>query len=162
MALWDSPQFFHTFEAYVGFDLVAQKPGPGHLENFPVDIFQMIFLRSAMLAAGVKEDLVHKKFLGNDGWLVTPLQSSVIAGKLRTWLGGRNLVIDLIERNERARQVNSAVLLVFEQLGDHQQRDMAKHYKRAKSLPLRLNRVSRKVIRKFAEFCDNSGGFRVQ
>ena len=146
----------------MGFDLVAKKPAHPGASYFRVDIFQMIFLRSTMLAAGVRESLVNRKFLGNDNYLVTPLQSGMIAKKLRAWLKGRNLVIDLMEQNKRAREVNNAVLRVFQIIGDSGQKAMAKQYRLAKSIPLRLSRSSRKAVRVFADFCERSGGFRVQ
>jgi hypothetical protein len=146
----------------MGFELVARKPAHPGASYLHVNIFQMIFLRSAMLAAGVKESLVNKKFLGNDGYLVTPLQSGMIAKKLKAWLKNRNLVVEMIENNERAREVNNAVLEVFQIVGDSGQKAMAKHYRRAKSIPLRLTRSSRKALRTFADFCEGSGGFRVQ
>ncbi len=67
----------------MGFELVAKRPAHPDARYFHVNIFQMIFLRSAMLAAGVSENLVNKKFLVNDNYLVTPLQSVMIAKKLR-------------------------------------------------------------------------------
>ncbi len=146
----------------MGFDLVAKRPSHPGASCFRVDIFQMILLRSAMLAAGVSEILVNRKFLGNDNYLVTPLQSAMIAKKLKIWLKGRNLVIDLVEQNERAREVNNAVLRLFQAIGDSGQKAMARQYRRAKSIPLRLSRSSRKALRVFADFCERSGGFRVQ
>ncbi len=146
----------------MGFDLVARNPAHAGARCFRVNIFQMIFLRSAMLAAGVSEILVNRKFLGNDNYLVTPLQSAMIAKKLKIWLKGRNLVVDLVEKNKRAREVNNAVLRLFQAIGDSGQKAMARQYRRAKSIPLRLNRSSRKALRVFADFCERSGGFRVQ
>ena len=146
----------------MGFHLVAKKTKSPNTDYLHVNIFQMTFLRSAMLAAGVSGSLVHKKFLANDGYLVTPLQSRTIAEKLRTWLRGRNLVVDLIEQNERARQINNAVFRVFQQIADTRQKSMARQYGRAKSIPLSLTRPLRKTLRYFADFCENSGGFRVR
>ncbi len=54
------------------------------------------------------------------------------------------------------------MLQLFQMAGDSGQKAMAKQYRRAKSIPLRLNRSSRKVLRIFADFCERSGGFRVQ
>ncbi len=97
----------------MGFDLVAKTPSHPGTSYLRVDIFQMIFLRSAMLAAGVSEILVNRKFLGNDNYLVTPLQSAVIAEKLKIWLRGRNLAVDLVEQNKRAREVTTPCCVCF-------------------------------------------------
>jgi hypothetical protein len=40
----------------MGFDLVAKTPSHPGTSYLRVDIFQMIFLRSAMLAAGVSDE----------------------------------------------------------------------------------------------------------
>ncbi len=97
----------------MGFDLVAKRPSHPGASYLRVDIFQMIFLRSTMLAAGVSEILVNRKFLGNDNYLVTPLQCAVIAKKLKIWLKGRNLVIDLVDQNKRAREVTTPCCVCF-------------------------------------------------
>ncbi len=145
----------------MGFDLVSKKPELGDAGYMRADIIRMIFFRSAMLAAGVPENLVYQKFLGNDGCLVTDQQSRTIAEKLRTWLKRRNLVVDFSEENERARRVNEAVLQVFQSLGDSKQKWAARKIRRTRSLPLRVDRNMRMLIKQFADFCGRSGGFWV-
>ena len=66
-----------------------------------------------MLAARVDEDLVYKKFVGNDGRFVTPLQSKTIAESLADWLRGRNLTVTLSERSLLADAGNEAHLGVI-------------------------------------------------
>lgn len=145
----------------MGFDLVAKRRDLGDQGYFGANIFSMIFLRSAMLAAGVKEELIYKKFLANDGYLVTPLQARTIAEQLNAWLKGRKLRIDLAEENERAKQANDATLWVLEALNIREQKYAAAHLRSAKSAPVTLDRTLRKVVRNFAAFCERSGGFWV-
>ena len=145
----------------MGFDLVARRRDLGDKGYFRANIFSMIFLRSAMLAAGVKEKLIYKKFLANDGYLVTPLQARTIAEQLTAWMKGRMLRIDLAEENKRAKQVNDATLRVFEALDTRKQKAAAAHLRGAKSAPVTLDRGLRKVVKDFAEFCERSGGFWV-
>jgi hypothetical protein len=146
----------------MGFDLVAKKPERGHEGYFRANIFSMIFLRSAMLAAGVKEELIYKKFSANDGFLVTPLQSRTIAEKLNAWLKGRNLQLDVAEKNEGVKRVNDVTLRLFEELDKGTRKSTAAHLRRAKSAPVRLDRNLRKFVREFALFCEGSGGFWVE
>ena len=100
----------------MGFDLVAKDRDLGEKGYFRANVYQMTLLRTSMMMAGVKETLVYKKFAGNDGHLITPLQSKQIAESLRTWLKGRNLIVDLAEHNEAAKAANRAYLEIFEQL----------------------------------------------
>jgi len=128
---------------------------------FRADIYQMILVRSAMIAAGVNEKLVFKKFVSNDDFLVTPHQSALIGEKLKAWLKGRNLVLDLSERNERAKVGNQAYFDILLQLGNRQDKETARIFSKDKPLPVKLDPAGRKVIRDFAEFCMHSGGFWV-
>jgi len=109
----------------MGFYLVAKRRDLGDEGYMRASIFSMIFLRCAMLAAGVREELIYKKFLANDRFLVTPLQARTIAERLNAWLKGRRLRIDLAEENKRAKQVNSATLKVFEAVGARKQKSVA-------------------------------------
>jgi hypothetical protein len=145
----------------MGFYLVAKRRDLGDEGYMRASIFSMIFLRCAMLAAGVKEELIYKKFLANDRFLVTPLQARTIAERLNAWLKGRRLRIDLAEENKRARQVNSATLKAFEAVGARRQKSVAAHFRRSKSIPVTLDRRLRRVVRDFAGFCERSGGFEV-
>ena len=146
----------------MGFDLVARRPKSGGGGGcFSVNFMVMTVLRSAMLAAGVKNELVYKKFLANDGWLVTPAQSKMIAEKLYKWLKGKNLSLDVAENNEKACQLNRAVWQFQYAIGDPEFKHFVNYMRRAKSLPIRVSRKMRKVIRQFARFCDRGCGFRV-
>jgi hypothetical protein len=146
----------------MGFDLTAKSSERGNEGYFRANIFSMIFLRSAMLAAGVKEELIYKKFSANDGFLVTPLQSRTIAEKLNAWLKGRNLQLDVAEKNEGVKRVNDITLKLFEDLDKGTRKSTAGHLRRAKSAPVRLDRKLRRFVREFALFCEGSGGFWVE
>jgi hypothetical protein len=143
----------------MGFDLVAKRRDLGNDGYFRTNIFYIIFLRSAMSAAGVKEDLIYKKFLANDGYLVTALQARTIAERLNTWLKGKKLQIDLAEKNKWAKRVNDATLEVFEMLDKGVHKSTAAHLRRARSVPVTLDRKLRKFVREYAAFCERSGGF---
>jgi hypothetical protein len=145
----------------MGFDLVAKRRDLGHEGYFRANVFSMMFLRSAMLAAGVKEELIYRKFLGNDGLLVTRLQARTIAGQLDAWLKGRKLQIDIAEENRRAKEVNDAVLGMLEAFHTGKRKSEVARLRRAKSVPLKLDRRLRKAVREFAGFCRRSGGFWV-
>ena len=145
----------------MGFDLVAKRRDLGNEGYFPANIFFIIFLRSAMLAAGVKKELIYKKFLANAGYPVTPLQARTIAEQLKARLEGRKLRIDLAEENTRAKQVNDATLGVLEALDPREQKLPAAYLRRAKSVPVRLDRRVRRVDREYAEFCERNGRFWV-
>ena len=142
----------------MGFDLVARRRDLGNEGYMRASIFSMILLRSAMLAAGVKEGLIYKKFLANDGFLVTPLQARTIAERLKAWLRGRKLRLDLAEENKDAKRANDAILRVFEVVGERKQKSVATHFRRNKSIPVTLDRRQRKAVRDFAGFCERSGG----
>ena len=146
----------------MGFDLVAKERNLGEKGYFRTDVYQMTLLRTAMVAAGVKETLVYKKFAGNDGHLVTPLQSKQIAERLRTWLKGRNLILELAEHNEAAKAGNRAYFEFFEQLGNAEEKSTARYFSKSKSIPLKLDSGARRGIREFADFCARSGGFWVE
>ena len=147
----------------MGFDLVAKDRSLEDDEGyFRADVYQMTLLRTAMVMAGVKETLVYKKFAGNDGHLVTPLQSKQIAERLRTWLKGRNLIIDLAERNEAAKAGNSGYLDIITLLGDAEEKSVARRFSKSKSIPFKLDSGARREIREFADFCARSGGFWVE
>lgn len=146
----------------MGFDLSARNTRLGDKGYLRTNVFQMILLRSSMLAAGVKETLVYRKFAANDGCLITRLQSQKIAGHLGAWLKGRNLKLDLAEQNEKAKTANQAYFQVFSNLGSRDEKRIAKHFSTSKSLPLKVNAGVRRLIRGFADFCARSGGFWVE
>jgi len=143
----------------MGFDLSAKNRGLGGKGYFRADVYQMILLRASMIAAGVNETVVYKKFVSNDGYLVTPLQSSQISDNLIAWLRNRDLTLDLCETNERAKKTNAAYFALFSQLGDRETKTEARHFSRAKTRPIQLDSSTRSIIRKFADFCGRSGGF---
>ncbi len=145
----------------MGFDLISKNRSLADAGYMRANVYQMVFLRSAMLAAGVKESLVYKKFLGNDGWLVTDLQAKTIAVNLRNWMRGRNLVLDFAERNEKVRRVNDTVFGLIESVSGGGQKMAARKIRRAKSLIVRIDRNMRVAIRRFVDFCERSGGFWV-
>ncbi len=145
----------------MGFDLSAQNRSLHDSGYFRANLYQMIMLRAAMVAAGVAKNLIYKKFVGNDGFLVTELQSRQIAEKLTTWLKGRNLLLDLAEQDEGARTVNEAYLKLLLRVADHDQIKLAKLFLTRKSLPLKVDSRVRRMIRKFADFSHGSGGFTV-
>ncbi len=146
----------------MGFDLVAKRPERGGSGYFGADTISMILLRSAMQAAGVKEKLIYKKFIANDGFLVTALEARTIGRLLNNWLKGRNLQIDLAEMNANARRVNDVTLKLIETLDEHEGRSAAAHLRHAESVPLTLERKARRFVRAFAAFCERSGGFWVE
>src|ERR1022692_1117021 len=123
----------------MGFDLTAKNPPPRDEGYFRASVYQMILLRSSMVAAGVKETVVYGKFAGNDGHFVTRLQSQQIAERLRAWLTGRNLILDLAEQNERAKRGNEAYFQVFLQVGNREDKKTARLFLGSKSLPLRVD-----------------------
>jgi hypothetical protein len=145
----------------MGYDLTAKRRKRGAVGYYRSGIEFMTFLRSAMVAAGVQDALVYKKFVSNDNWLVTPRQSKMIAERLATWLRGRNLTLDLAEANEGARASTDGLRFVLRAVGNKKEEARLARNRRAKSLPLRVGRRARKVIRKFAAFCAESGGFHV-
>ncbi len=145
----------------MGFDLLSKNRRLGGAGYMRANVYQMVFLRSAMLAAGVKESLVYKKFIRNDGWPVTDLQAKTIARELRNWIKGRNLILDLAEKSEAARRVNDTVFGLIESVSRDGQKIAARKIRRARSLPVRLDRRMRAAIRRFADFCERSGGFWV-
>ena len=81
----------------MGFDLSAKDRNLGEKRYFRDSFYKMVLLQTSMVMAGVNETLVYKNFSGNDGFLVKPLQSKRIAESLRTWLKGRDLIVDLAE-----------------------------------------------------------------
>jgi hypothetical protein len=121
----------------------------------------MIVLRAAMVAAGVPEALVYKKFISNDSWLVSPIQSRTIAKKLTTWLRGDHLELDLVETNANAHWSLDALSAVVRAVGSTREKAELAQLRRAKSLPCRVDPDTRKAIREFAAFCAGSGGFHV-
>ena len=145
----------------MGFDLVAKDRTLGEKGYFLANVYQMTLLRASMVMAGVKGTLVYKKFVSNDGLLVTPLQSKRIAESLETWLTGRNLIVDLAEHNEAAKAGNSGYLEVITLLGNAKEKSMARYFSKSKSIPFKLDSGARRMIREFADFCARSGGFRV-
>jgi hypothetical protein len=66
----------------MGFDLVAKRPHRGAENYYRAGIEFMAFLRSAMMASGLREELVYRKFVSNDDLLVTALEPKMIAEKL--------------------------------------------------------------------------------
>lgn len=143
----------------MGYDLTAKDRSLGDAGYYRATADHMILLRAAMVAAGVKEDLVYRKFVGNDGFFVTAIQSQKIAACLATWLKGRALSVDLCEHNRDARSANEANFQVVMALGDHEARKRAKLFSRSRSLPFRIDSRARKAIREFAEFCRRSRGY---
>jgi hypothetical protein len=121
----------------------------------------MTFLRSAMLAAGVPQALVYRKFVSNDHLLVTALESKMIAEKLSVWLRGRSLTLDLAESDPRSRVAAKALLFVQKAVGNEDEAARLARKRRAESLPFRMDRKARIAIRAFAGFCGGSGGFYV-
>jgi hypothetical protein len=145
----------------LGFDLIAKRRKRGAADYYASKIQFMVVLRSAMVAAGVEEGLVYKKFIANDHWLVSARESRIIAERLTTWLQGRNLVLNLAETNERAHVATDALSLVLQTVGKHKEQARLARHRRATSLPFRVDRTARKAIREFAAFCAGSGGFYV-
>ena len=145
----------------MGFDLHAKRPKRKPEAYYRSGIEFMTVLRSAMLAAGVQEALVYKKFVSNDNWLVTARQSKMIAERLTTWLQGRSKTLDLVEANESARASTDGLRLVFLAVGNQKEGARLARKVSAKRLPFRVDREARKAIRQFAAFCADSGGFHV-
>ena len=145
----------------MGFDLVAKNKGRGDKGYFHASAYQMILLRASMIAAGVDEKLVYGKFVGNDGLLVTTLQSLKIAESMAAWLGGRKLAVVLSEGHASAKATNEAYFGIIRAIGGRDDRRALKQFQALKSRPLRLDPKSRKFLRRFAEFAGHSGGFWV-
>jgi hypothetical protein len=143
----------------MGYDLTAKDRSLGDLGYFRATGDHMILLRTAMVAAGVKEDLVYRKFVGNDGLAITVLQSKHIAECLTTWLKRRAITVDLCEQNGAARSANEAYFQVFMALGNREARNRAKRFPKSKPLLFKIDSLARKQIREFAEFCRRSGGY---
>jgi hypothetical protein len=142
----------------MGFDFNSRKRDLGAKGYYRANIFQMIVLRKAMVAAGVDRDLVYEKFISNDGFRVSALESRQIASSLFYWLKAKHLVLDLNERNPIARVVNKAYLEVVAELGGKEEKRIAKIFGARKSIPVNLNAGMRRTIREFSEFCERSGG----
>ena len=145
----------------MGYDLSAKRPHRGAENYYRAGIEFMGFLRSAMAAAGVPERLIYKKFVSNDDYLVTARESAMIAEKLTTWLRGRNLMLDLAETNPKAHVATDGLLFVQRAVGNQKEAAAIARRRRAKSLPIRLDRRSRSALRGFAAFCAGGGGFYV-
>lgn len=145
----------------MGFDLVAKTKKRGTAGYYGAGIEFMGFLRAAMLAAGVPEALVYRKFVANDNLFVTPLQATTIARKLGAWLKGRDLVLDLAETHEHADVSMRALQSVQQAVGNRTEAARLDRRRRAKRLPVRVDPAARKAIRQFAAFCERSGGFYV-
>ena len=145
----------------MGFDLEAKRPKRAVENYYRSGIDRMIFLRSAMVAAGVPDTLVYKKFISNDNLFVTPMQSRMIANRLTKWLRRRNLKLDLAETNRQARASTASLFLVLQAVGNTRDKSRLARIGRAKSLPFRMDRRARKTLREFATFCAGSGGFYV-
>ena len=120
----------------------------------------MVVLRSAMVAAGVPEALVYKKFISNDSWLVTPIQSKTIAKKLTDWLQADDLTLDLIETNSNAHWSLDALSVVVRAVGNKKDKSDLQA-RGAKRQLCCVDSDTRKAILEFGEFCDRSGGFHV-
>lgn len=54
-----------------------------------------------MVEAGVYPKIIYKKFVGNDGLLVTPIQAAGISARLDKWLEGKHLTITLPETDRK-------------------------------------------------------------
>jgi hypothetical protein len=145
----------------MGFDLTAKNERLGEKGYFRASIYQMILLRTSMLAGGVDDNLVYGKFAGNDGLFVTALQSRKIAGSLTAWLKRRSLTVQLSERNNLANASNEAYFDAIRNLGRSEDRRTLQQFLNAKSVPFKLDSGARKVVRDFAEFSSRSGGFWV-
>lgn len=145
----------------MGYDLVAKERKHGAAGYYSANIRYMPFLRSAMVAAGVPEALVYKKFTGNDNLLVTARQSEMIARRLLVWLRGRDLVVDVVESHDSARASLDALLRVQRALGMRKEAARLAKRRATKSPPVRLDRESRAELREFVRFCAGSGGFYV-
>lgn len=145
----------------MGFDLAAKRPHRGAENYCRAGIEFMAFLRSAMVAADVRQELVYRKFVSNDDLLVTGLESKMIADKLTSWLRGRNLTLDLAETDPRSRVAVDGLMFVQKAVGNKDEADRLARKRRAKSLPYQMDRKARKAIREFVAFCAGSGGFYV-
>ena len=145
----------------MGFDLTAKNNRVGEKGYFRANVYQMILLRTSMLAAGVDENLVYGKFVGNDGLFVTALQSRKIARSLAAWLTRPKLTVHLSERNELANRSNEVYFEVIRQVGGREDKRILKQFLDGKPLPFKLDSRARKVVRAFADFSSRSGGFWV-
>ena len=145
----------------MGFDLSAKHPKRDVEGYYRSGIEGMILLRCAMVAAGVPEALVYKKFTSNDNLLVTPLQSQMIAQKLMTWLRRRNLKLDLVEADPRAHSSIDALFFVVKTVGKRKEQARLARRRQAQTMHFRIDRAARETLREFAAFCATSGGFYV-
>jgi hypothetical protein len=145
----------------MGFDLIAKNKRPGGKGYLRASVYEMILLRASMLAASIDEKLVYGKFVGNDGLLVTALQSMQVADRLTAWLRGRKLAVALSERNPLANAGNEAYFGLVRELGGREDRRAMKQFSGLKHQPFRLDPKARKAVRRFAGFPSRSGGFWV-
>lgn len=145
----------------MGFDLNSRRKNLGEKSYYRASVYQMILLRSAMIAAGVDSKLVYEKFVANDGLRVTASESKLIASSLLNWLSRKHLLLDLAEQNSTARIANRGYFQVLVAVGNNTDKKVARHFASKKSIPVKLDAGTRKAIRIFAEFCNSSGGFTV-
>lgn len=146
----------------MGFDFIAKKRNQGEYETYHANIFYIIVLRCAMLQAGVKEELIYKKFISNDNFFVTPLQSKTIAEKIKSWLQGRSLTFDVCEKNKMAIVANDHGFRVVELIGDDPvQKEIVRILRENRPYIIKVDKNQRKNLYKFAHFCEISGGFWV-
>jgi hypothetical protein len=144
----------------MGYDLTVKHPKPGAMRYYRAGIEFMTFLRLAMIAAGVPQALVFKKFVSNDDWFVTARQSEMISERIVTWLRGRNLTLTRADSNARARTSLDGFLSLLEMLNTPDAKRVNRLL-RARAVTIRLDRKDRKALREFAAFCAGSGGFYV-
>lgn len=145
----------------MGFDLVARREAPGADDYYRAGIEFMGFLRVAMTAAGVDEALVYRKFVSNDNLLVTARESATIATRLTEWLRGRALIVDLVEADPRGHIALDALRITMSHVGLKRQAGRVARQQRLTSRPVRIDRAARRALRRFAAFCEGSGGFYV-
>ncbi len=75
----------------MGFDLDAKNKRAGEDGYFRATIYAMYLFRCAMRQTGVSQKVIHAKFFGNGGQLVTAKQVATVGEKLQEWLKGKHL-----------------------------------------------------------------------
>jgi hypothetical protein len=115
----------------MGFDLLAFDPIDKSMNYFRANIGLMSILRDVMEASGIDPKLVRTKFICNFDYSVEPVEALEIAGKLNTWLTGRDLVVNTYDFEEE------------------------------RVVPLEIYDDLKEYIELFAKFCENSNGFWV-
>lgn len=125
------------------------------VRHYKITYLGMGCLQSAMCEAGVSAALVYGKFSDRNGQKVTMLQSKTISNKLKNWLTGKSLYYFYKEWKEVAdNDVLGRISGLLNAVQPYSENDII--------ISQKVNKPFRKTIETFADFCENSGGFKVK